>query len=590
MLVALWALIWWQGATELSSIRTIYIVPMSHLDIGFTAPPSQVATKMRQIAEQAIAFADADPDFVWTFETFWQLEQWLKSNPSETQRQKLLQLVSQGRFEVCAAYVNPHSNIMSAFLLDWLFRLPKRWADENSIPMRTAVLNDVPGHPIDLPHFLARNGIRYLLIGANLRFSPPLPTQIASTPFWWESPTGERVLTWIADRSYTEAFNELGVDPDSARVFNPRKFRDLDPMRVIAQGIEETIQRYRERGYPYDAIIALHAFDNWDAMAAGKLPKFVRMWNEQVGQPKLRLATPSQFFEHIERHYGDHLPVYRGGFGGQWESFVRPAIPTAMRRIRYAEQIAQTQTLPDLDLIRKLLVAYEHSFGMGVPWANMMTHEEAVQHNREQWLLLQSFPSSQDDQITVKWTSPPEIAAGELFSGALYLLPYHPLLIEPQVKDLLPLSEKVWIGWCKEVAEDGSVELHYLLDRRQLPADYVSIVWLWQLDDEQGRAKVVNKTATGWEVLPDDRLAGYDWGGWCSPFGFRFGKWSFSSDVVFAFRKVQWNGQPWLLGVCLVQRLTAVFKGNKKGTLTFDEAYPGEDTSVRFSIKIQRVF
>ncbi len=590
MLAALWVLSLLHTSVGMSPIRTVYIVPMSHLDIGFTAPPSQVATKMRQTAEQAIAFADADPDFVWTFETFWQLEQWLKSNPSETQRQKLLQLVLQGRFEICAAYVNPHSNLMSAFLLDWLFRLPKRWADENGIPMSTAVLNDVPGHPIDLPHFLARNGIRYLLIGANLQFSPPLPTQIASTPFWWEAPTGERVLTWIADRSYTEAFNELGVDPDSARVFNPKKFRDVDPIQVMAQGIAETLQRYRERHYPYDAIVALHAFDNWDATAASKLPKFVRMWNERVGQPKLRLATPSQFFEHIKSHYGDRLPVYRGGFGGQWESFVRPAIPTAMRRISYAEQIAQTQNPPDIDLVRNLLITYEHSFGMGVPWANVMTHEEAVQHNREQWLLLQSLPSSQDDQITVEWTAPPKTAVGELHSGALYLLPYHPLLIEPQVNDLRPLSEKVWIGWCKEVARDGSVKLHYLLDRHQIPADYVSIVWLWRLDDEQGRAKVVNKTATGWEVLPDDRLAGYDWGGWCSPFGFRLGKWSFSSDIVFAFRKVRWGNQLWLLGVCLVQRLTAVFKGNKKGTLTFDEAYPGEDTRLRFSINIQRVF
>ncbi|MFN4180233.1 MAG: hypothetical protein ACK4I8_07960, partial [Armatimonadota bacterium] len=179
MLAALWVLGLLHTSVGMSPIRTIYIVPMSHLDIGFTAPPSQVATKMHQTAEQAIAFANADPDFVWTFETFWQLEQWLKSNPSETQRQKLLQLVLQGRFEVCAAYVNPHSNLMSAFLLDWLFRLPKKWADENGVPIRTAVLNDVPGHPIDLPHFLARNGIRYLLIGANLQFSPPLPSQIA---------------------------------------------------------------------------------------------------------------------------------------------------------------------------------------------------------------------------------------------------------------------------------------------------------------------------------------------------------------------------------------------------------------------------
>ena len=370
----------------------IYIAPMSHLDIGFNAPPSQVAERMRHTIDQAIAFADADPNFVWTVETFWQLERWLEANPPEPQRQRLLQLLRSGRFELGAAYANPHSNAMSAFLLDWLFRLPRQWAGEHQIPMTTAILNDVPGHPIDLPHFLACHGIRYLVIGANLRFSPPLPPQIASTPFWWESPTGERVLTWIADRSYTEAFHELGVDPDSARLFNPQKFGDLDPMQVMERGIAETLRRYRERRYPYDAILALHAFDNWDATAASKLPRFVRMCNERHHAPRLVLATPRAFFEHIERRYRNQLPVYRGGFDGQWESFVRPAIPTAMRRARFAEQVVQTRQPIDLDLIRRLLVFYEHSFGMGPPWANQMSREEAIRHNREQWQLLQRLP------------------------------------------------------------------------------------------------------------------------------------------------------------------------------------------------------
>jgi hypothetical protein len=101
----------------------IYIAPISHLDIGFTAPPSQVAERMRHTIVQALAFADADPNFVWTVETFWQLERWLETNPPKPQRQRLLQLLRTGRFELGAAYANPHSNAMSAFLMDWLFSL-----------------------------------------------------------------------------------------------------------------------------------------------------------------------------------------------------------------------------------------------------------------------------------------------------------------------------------------------------------------------------------------------------------------------------------------------------------------------------------
>lgn len=573
-----------QGLAGPPSIRTVYIVPMSHLDIGFTAPPSQVAAKVRETAKQAVAFADADPSFRWTFETFWQLEQWLNAEPPEFERRKLLRLVREGRFEVCAAYVNPHSNLMSGFLLDWLFRLPTRWAREQGVPMKAAVLNDVPGHPIDLPHFLARNGVRYLLVGANLSFSPPLPRPIANTPFWWESPTGERVLVWVSDRSYTEAFKELGVDPDSARLFNPQKFRSGDPMKVMEQGVFETLRRYRQEGYPYDAVVALNAFDNWDATAAGKLPKFVRMWNERHLLPQLRIATPSEFFEHIERNYGGRLPVYRGGFGGQWESFVKPAVPTAMGRARLAERKAQASG--DLDLVRKLLAFYEHSFGLGPPWANMMAREEALAHNQEQWELINSFPKAQGKERETSWSPPPKVSEGELRSGAIYLLPYHPLLVEPQPQDLRPLGETVWLGWSREVDGSGGLRLRYLVDRTRLPASYSCVLWLWELSGDQGEVKIVNKTATGQETLPDDLLAGYDWDGWCSPFGFRLGSWELSSDTVFAFRRVNWRGRKWLLGVCLVQQLEAVFKGNKKGTLTFAEAYPGEAERFEFQISL----
>ena len=569
----------------------IYIAPMSHLDIGFNAPPSQVAERMRHTIDQAIAFADADPNFVWTVETFWQLERWLEANPPEPQRQRLLQLLRSGRFELGAAYANPHSNAMSAFLLDWLFRLPRQWADEHQIPMTTAILNDVPGHPIDLPHFLARNGIRYLVIGANLRFSPPLPPQIANMPFWWESPTGERVLTWIADRSYTEAFHDLGIDPDSARIFNPQKFGDFEPMRAMEQGIAETLQRYYERHYPYDAILVLHAFDNWDATAASKLPRFVQMWNERHHAPRLVLATPRAFFEHIERRYGNQLPVYRGGFGGQWESFVRPAIPTAIRRARLAEQLAQVSDPPDLDLIRRLLVFYEHSFGMGPSWANLMSHEEAIRHNREQWQLLQRLPmpvSANDSKKLGAPEPPPNLADGELRSGVLYWLPYHPMLFVPKENDLRPLRPPAWVGWRRTILPNGWERFCYWVDRKKLPADPVCVVWIWALDAKSATAKIRNRKATGWETLPNDRLAGSDWGGWFSPFGFRLGESEFIGDGIWAFRRVQLQGRWWLMGVCLTQQLCAIFKSGEQDTLTFDEAYPGEEAIVALWIDLRQ--
>ncbi len=583
-------------ASQSPTITTIYISPMSHLDIGFTAPPSVVAQKMRKTVQQALEAAKRDPDYVWTLETFWQLEQWLESKPSEAEVQWLLHLLRAGRFGLGAGYVNPHSTVMSGWLLDKLFRLPVEWAKSHGLTLTTAILNDVPGHPLDLPHFLARNGVRYLVIGANLQFSPPLPKEIARTPFWWKAPTGERVLTWISDRSYTEAFVHLGFDPETARFFNPSQFRDPDPMRVMEQSIEETIKDYQKRGYPYDAILVLHAFDNWDASASIKLPFFAQQWNQRHRTPQIRLAPPQAFFEHIERCYGASLPVYQGGFGGQWESFVRPAIPTAMRCAKEAERRIRAMKPPDRHLLRLLLTFYDHNFGMGVPWENMMSRAEAIQHNREQRAVLASLcPKTfkKPEVILQDLIKPPlkETTAEEdsSLSPGLYWTTTNPMFAAPKPKDLHPLPPKVLVGWKTRSLNHNGLQIDYWIDRRRLPADSGVILWLWPLKKQQAFSKVRNRIATGWETLPDDRLLGYDWGGWCSPFGFRIGEWEYKGDGILSFRKQRLDHQDWLIGLCLSQRLVALFKGGERKVMKFEEAYPGEEAVVRISMTLRKV-
>ena len=83
-----------------ASIERIYDLPMSHLDIGFTAPPSDVAAKMVEMTDKVLDRAAKDTNYVWNFETFWQLDQWLARNPSADRRRQLVELVRSGRVGV----------------------------------------------------------------------------------------------------------------------------------------------------------------------------------------------------------------------------------------------------------------------------------------------------------------------------------------------------------------------------------------------------------------------------------------------------------------------------------------------------------
>ena len=339
---------------------------------------------MRAAADDVLRFAAADPDYVWTFETFWQLDQWLEAQPSPADLQRLIQWAGAGRIGIGAAYLTPHTGVMSGWALEQVFRLPTQWGRRHGLRLETAILNDLPGHPGDLPQFLAGCGVRYLVLGVNLSFQPPLPQAIASTPFWWEAPTGQRVLCWIADRGYSEAFHELGIHPGAARLFNRDKFGGLDDGQVLEKGIRETLERYRKRGYPYDAVLALHAFDNWGAdTGSAELPRLAKQWNQGHDRPKI-----------VDRHaaglHATHRGPLRPGFARPSRRFRRAVgerplgNPHGQPRCPQGRGGPAAGGDPEPKDIRRFLVFYDHNFGMGTPGWPTMTRQQAVQHNLEQ--------------------------------------------------------------------------------------------------------------------------------------------------------------------------------------------------------------
>ena len=61
-----------------SSIKTVYIVPTSHYDFGFVDPPEAIRERAARHIDEVIRTAEADPEFRWTIESVWQVNEWLK--------------------------------------------------------------------------------------------------------------------------------------------------------------------------------------------------------------------------------------------------------------------------------------------------------------------------------------------------------------------------------------------------------------------------------------------------------------------------------------------------------------------------------
>lgn len=364
-----------------SSIKTIFVIEHSHLDIGFTAPPSVVAEQHARYLEIVIDQCTVDPDFRWTIESLWMLEAfWLRSERSRQER--LLELIAEGRVEVTAGFASMHSSNMSAWdAVRWMGATGEAARRLLGSRPSSVLGNDVPGWSWSLPPILSEAGINLFICGVNDFIGTGAELSRGDYPFWWEGRTPRGVLTWVADGSYAEGYAYYGL-------------LNLD---LAHQQLTKRLREWEAADYPYDAILVMRGFDNAEPNLG--MAKLARDWNATYDNPRLVLATPSDFLDHLLPQL-ERVPRMAGDWSHRWDV---GAIVTGRGqiRVRRAQRLApEAEALevvtrwfaPDLapasdrrqmrDLLHSLFAWNEHSGG-GAPWPGMLSRSEAEQQNRE---------------------------------------------------------------------------------------------------------------------------------------------------------------------------------------------------------------
>ena len=80
-----------------SKVRTIHAVILSHLDIGFTGTPDAVAAGQKASIDAALRIGRERPEAVWTIESAWQLEEWLRRTEDPSEVDELVRQVRENR-------------------------------------------------------------------------------------------------------------------------------------------------------------------------------------------------------------------------------------------------------------------------------------------------------------------------------------------------------------------------------------------------------------------------------------------------------------------------------------------------------------
>ncbi len=365
----------------------VYIVQHSHTDLGFTERQEIVADYHAQFVRQAIGLArspkqqEREPSckFKYTFEGFWQIEQFL-STATAKEGDALVEGIRSGLLELSASYLNL-LDLADEGLLNRSVEFACDFARREQLPLNLAMLSDVNGASWGFAEALSQHGVVRLSTNINpdqggYPFGKPL------VPFFWETPSGKRLLVWNG-LAYHKAnlFGLMGGsipagDPGIPGLILPGMtgYVHVTDTSVAESKLLPFLAWLEESGYPYDFVLLLGSGTYTDNSPPGDTYcSILQEWNKKFGSTvAIRTATLKEFFNRLEKHSGA-FQSFRGEWTDWWiDSAATAPNDTAIYRnalrnrriiplLDPQEKVVSQTELDNID--RKLLIYSEHTFG-----------------------------------------------------------------------------------------------------------------------------------------------------------------------------------------------------------------------------------
>jgi hypothetical protein len=371
----------------------IFLLPHSHVDIGYTALQADVEKKQNSNIETGIRLAQATGDyppgarFKWNVEVLWPVENYLR-DASPEKRDEFIAAVRAGQIGLDAFYGNILTGLCRPEELLNLMGYATRLSDLCGVRIQSAMISDVPGYTWSTVSAMVEAGVKYLSFAPNYfdRMGGTMK-EWQNRPFWWRGPDGfNRVLCWCPSRGY--ALGHLIGDGEALARFIPKYLVELET-----------------NAYPYDITYLRWNVHGDNGSPDEKLADVVRDWNSHYVYPHLIISTTAEAFSEFEQRYGDQLPEFRGDYTPYWEDgAASSALETAMNR-GSAERLVQAETvwaLRNSDLFpartfqetwRNILLYSEHTWG-----AHNSISDPDLPFVREQWNVKRGFAHDADKQ------------------------------------------------------------------------------------------------------------------------------------------------------------------------------------------------
>ncbi len=368
---------------------TVYILPHSHTDIGYTELQTAIEEKQvnnllrgMELVRKTANYPEG-ARFVWNVEVLWAADLFLQ-RLGRSDREAFLSAVKKGQVALNGMYLNELTGLCRPEELIRLFRMATQLGKTTGVPVRSAMISDVPGYTWATVTAMGQAGIRYFSVAPNYfdRIGDILQ-QWENKPFYWVSPSGkEKVLVWIPWRGYA-----------MSHIIN----------RLTPAFVEEYQQQLEKSGYPFDIAHMRWAGHGDNAVPDGVICDFVKDWSAKYAWPKFVISSTTEAFEAFEKRYGNQLSEVRGDWTPYWEDGAGSSSwETALNRTS-SDRVAQAESLWGMlspssypaaafeDAWRSVLLYSEHTWGA---WCSVS--EPARQETLDQWAIKHSYAAEAD--------------------------------------------------------------------------------------------------------------------------------------------------------------------------------------------------
>jgi len=321
-----------QGSTATATVfphRTwsVYLVPHSHVDIGYTEVQTKIMELQKQFITDAMDFVEQHPEyqgdarFCWNVEVLWAVKDFLRQADA-AQRERFLRHVRNGTIGLDALFANELTGLCSSEEMARLIGYAGQLVRDYGLQIDSAMITDVPGNSWGLIGAMGNVGVKYFDMGPNADARIGAARRAwHDRPFYWIAPDGRgRVLTWLAPFGYHRVFGLLEKPEGTKRLLSYLGALESNP------------------AYPYN-VAHLRMCTNDNGAPPFHLCQFVKDWNAAYESPRLVIGRTRDAFVALEKEFADRIPTYSGDFSPYWEDGAASSADELARNRRAAKAL-----------------------------------------------------------------------------------------------------------------------------------------------------------------------------------------------------------------------------------------------------------